>query len=269
MKCSSYASYDRENKNDLSFNNVPSSHYINDKRGKKPGKDILALGNINTRSRQNKRSPLKALETNINPVNLMPYQQPIAMIFNWRYIFHLKRIYRLNQSIIMIHQRSVRSTRDHDRPLARNERIHGHRLVFHNRSKAQCLKITCHNFHLTWQCQLAFVDSADNSCFRRGEIIPIGIVVSLNLAHHEPSIVITCTRNLCCGRKWWEVGEYCTVSRGYNHSGTRTKPGSSNGRPLLKSDELYPSHRDFLDTACISQSLEIPSRHSEALTGRV
>jgi len=166
----------------------------------------------------------------------------------------------------MIHRRPVRSTRDHDLPLARNERIHGYCIVFNGRSKAHCLKTTRHNLHLTWQCQLALIDSANDSCFRGGEIILIGIVVSLYLAHHEPSIVVTCTRNLCCGRKWWYVGEYCTVSRGYDNSETRSKPGGSNCMPMLKSNELYPSHRNFLDTSYISQPLEIPSSHFEALT---
>ena len=49
---------------------------------KKPRKDIVALGNVNTRRSQNKRTQIKALETNKSPVNLMPYQQPIAMILN-------------------------------------------------------------------------------------------------------------------------------------------------------------------------------------------
>lgn len=66
----------------MSFNNAFSSYYISVKRGEKPRKDIVALGNINTRGSQNKRSQLKALETNGNPVNLMPYQQAIAMILN-------------------------------------------------------------------------------------------------------------------------------------------------------------------------------------------
>lgn len=144
----------------ISYKNAPSLYYIRDKRGENPRKDIVALGKMNTRGSQNKRRQFKA--TNENPVSLMPYQQPIAMMLD----ISSQELYILNQSIIVIHQRSVRSTRDHDRPLARNERIHGHRIVLHNRSKAQCTKVTSHNFHLTWQCQLAFVDSADNSCFR-------------------------------------------------------------------------------------------------------
>lgn len=166
----------------------------------------------------------------------------------------------------MIYRRPVRSTHDHNRSLARNERIHGYYIVFNSWSKAYCLKITHHNLHLTWQCHLALIDSVNDSCFRGGEIISIGIVVSLYLVYYEPSIVVTCTRNLCYRRKWWYVYEYCIVSRGYDNSGIRSKPRSSNCMPLLKSNELYPSYRNFLDTSCISQPLEIPSSHFEALT---